>query len=49
MDDWLLYALDSPTAQGARGLGRGSLYSRDGQLLASTAQEGMIRVVGEDA
>jgi acyl-CoA thioesterase-2 len=48
-DDWLLYALDSPTAQGARGLGRGSIYSRDGRLVASTAQEGMIRIVeGED-
>jgi len=47
IDEWLLYALDSPTAQGARGLGRGSIYSRDGQLVASTAQEGMIRIVGE--
>lgn len=44
MDDWLLYVLDSPSASGARGLCRGSLYSRDGRLVASTAQEGMLRV-----
>lgn len=47
-DEWLLYSLDSPTAQGARGLARGGIYSRDGRLVASTAQEGMIRIVGED-
>ena len=46
-DDWLLYALDSPTAQGARGLARGSIYTRDGRLVASTAQEGMIRVTAD--
>lgn len=44
MDDWLLYTLDSPSAGGARGLCRGSLYARDGRLVASTAQEGMLRV-----
>ncbi|KQU86628.1 acyl-CoA thioesterase II [Variovorax sp. Root318D1] len=44
MDDWLLYVLDSPSAGGARGLCRGSLFSRDGRLVASTAQEGMLRV-----
>ena len=44
-DDWLLYAIDSPSAQGARGLARGQIFSRDGRLVASTAQEGMIRVV----
>jgi acyl-CoA thioesterase-2 len=44
MDDWLLYVVDSPSAGGARGLCRGSLYSRDGRLVASTAQEGMLRV-----
>ncbi|MEJ7688511.1 MAG: acyl-CoA thioesterase II [Variovorax sp.] len=44
MDDWLLYALDSPSASGARGLCRGSLFARDGRLVASTAQEGMLRV-----
>jgi acyl-CoA thioesterase-2 len=44
-DDWLLYAIDSPTAQNARGLARGLIYDRDGTLVASTVQEGMIRVV----
>jgi acyl-CoA thioesterase-2 len=44
-DDWLLYSMDSPGAQGARGLARGLIYRRDGQLVASTAQEGLIRVV----
>ena len=44
MDDWLLYVLDSPSAGGARGLCRGSLYARDGRLVASTAQEGMLRI-----
>ncbi len=44
-DDWLLYACDSPSTQGARGLARGSIYSHDGRLVASTAQEGLIRVI----
>jgi acyl-CoA thioesterase-2 len=44
MDDWLLYVLDSPSASGARGLCRGSLYARDGRLVASAAQEGMLRI-----
>jgi acyl-CoA thioesterase-2 len=43
-DDWLLYAEDSPSASGARGFTRGSLFSRDGRLVASVAQEGLIRV-----
>ena len=43
LDDWLLYRLDSPSASGARGLSRGSVYTRDGRLVASTAQEGMLR------
>ncbi|MFT4249535.1 MAG: acyl-CoA thioesterase II [Pseudomonas sp.] len=46
-DDWLLYSLDSPTAQGARGLARGQFFTRDGMLVASTTQEGLIRVVHE--
>ncbi len=45
MDEWLLYAADSPSASGARGFTRGSLWSRNGVLVASTAQEGLIRVV----
>lgn len=43
VDDWLLYVIDSPSASGARGLVRGSVYTRDGALVASTAQEGLIR------
>ncbi len=43
LDDWLLYSQDSPSATGARGLSRGSLYDRAGRLIASTAQEGLIR------
>ena len=42
-DDWLLYAQDSPIASGARGFCRGSFFTRDGRLVASTAQEGLIR------
>jgi acyl-CoA thioesterase II len=45
IDDWLLYSCDSPSAQGARGLARGMVYARDGRLVASTAQEGLIRIV----
>ncbi len=44
VDEWLLYSCDSPSAEGARGLARGSLYTKAGQLVASTAQEGLIRL-----
>ena len=44
VDDWLLYVQDSPSAQGSRGLSLGKIFSRDGILLASVAQEGMVRV-----
>jgi acyl-CoA thioesterase II len=44
VDDWLLYAIDSPSASGARGFTRGSVFARDGRLVASAAQEGLIRV-----
>ena len=43
MDDWLLYTQDSPSAFGARGMTRGSLFDRSGVLIASVAQEGLIR------
>ena len=46
-DDWLLYSIDSPSAQNSRGLARGQIFNRQGQLVASTAQEGLIRVVPE--
>ena len=42
-DDWLLYAQDSPFTGGARGFARGSIFTRQGQLIASVAQEGLIR------
>lgn len=43
-DEWLLYHMDSPIASGARGFNRGSIYTRDGVLVASVAQEGLIRI-----
>ncbi len=46
VDEWLLYELDSPTAQGGRGLTHGRFYDRSGALVASVAQEGMIRLPG---
>ncbi|CAG1002719.1 acyl-CoA thioesterase II [Myxococcaceae bacterium] len=45
VDDWLLYVQDSPAAAGARGFARGTLYSKDGRLVASVAQEGLMRPV----
>ncbi len=45
VDDWLLYSIDTPSASGARGFSRGSVFARDGRLLASTAQEGLMRVI----
>jgi len=44
VDEWLLYVQESPNAVGGRGLSLGRIYSRDGVLLASVAQEGMVRV-----
>lgn len=43
MDDWLLYAMDSPWAGNSRGFSRGSVYNRAGKLVASVTQEGLIR------
>jgi acyl-CoA thioesterase-2 len=42
-DDWLLYCIDSPSASNGRGLVRGQIYNRQGELVASTMQEGVIR------
>lgn len=44
VDDWLLYAQDSPSAQNGRGLSQGKIFNREGSLIASVAQEGMIRI-----
>ena len=43
-DEWLLYAMESPNASGGRGLALGKFFTRDGTLVASTAQEGVVRV-----
>ena len=43
-DDWVLYATDSPAAHAARGFVRGSLFAADGRMVASAAQEGLIRM-----
>ena len=44
LNQWLLYAIDSPSASQARGFARGTIFSRSGELLASTVQEGLIRL-----
>lgn len=46
VDEWMLYAQESPSAQGGRGLAFGRIFSRSGELLATVAQEGMVRVPG---
>lgn len=48
-DDWLLYAMDSPTAQAARGLSRGQIFDRQGCLVASVAQESLMRYLPPQA
>ncbi len=45
VDEWLLYVTESPSASGARGFTCGNIFSRDGRLVASTAQEGLIRLI----
>ena len=47
IDEWLLYSIESPNASGARGFARGQFFNEAGDLLASTAQEGLMRVVDE--
>ena len=48
LDDWFLYSQDSPNSSGARGFTRGSIYASDGTLVASVAQEGLIRLRSKD-
>ena len=43
VDEWLLHVMESPKSHGSRGLVRGDFYTQDGRLVASTAQEGLIR------
>jgi acyl-CoA thioesterase II len=45
VDDWLLYSIESPSASGARGFARANVFTREGVLVASTAQEGLLRVM----
>jgi acyl-CoA thioesterase-2 len=47
VDEWLLFSFDSPSSSGSRGLARGTVFTRDGRLVASIAQEGLIRVRGK--
>ena len=42
-DEWLLYAQESPNTHGGRGFSRGLIFQQDGTLIASVAQEGLIR------
>src|SRR5690606_37238695 len=44
MDQWLLYAQDSPSSSGGRGFNRGNIFTQDGELVVSVAQEGLIRI-----
>jgi acyl-CoA thioesterase-2 len=44
-DDWLLYSMESPSASNARGFARGNIFTRDGKLIASVAQEGLMRPI----
>ncbi|WP_205647413.1 acyl-CoA thioesterase [Agromyces badenianii] len=48
VDEWLLYTQESPSASGGRGLSLGRIYTREGVLVASVAQEGMVRVPAPD-
>jgi len=47
MDEWILFAQDSPSMDSARGFNRGTMYTRDGLLIASVAQEGLVRDTGQ--
>ena len=49
LDEWLLYSMESPNASGARGLALGQLFTSEGTLVASTAQEGVVRIWSEGA
>lgn len=49
VDQWLLYAFDSPITVDGRGFSRGQIFTRQGDLIASTAQEGVVRIWNPDA
>ncbi|MFV9549992.1 acyl-CoA thioesterase [Algibacter sp. PT7-4] len=46
--DWMLYSMESPSTSGARGFARGNIFTRDGKLIATVAQEGLIRPIKND-
>ncbi|CAH8282185.1 acyl-CoA thioesterase-2 [Mariniflexile fucanivorans] len=46
-DDWLLYSMESPSTSSARGFARGNIFTRDGKLVASVAQEGLMRPISK--
>ena len=48
VDEWLLYVIDSPASAGARAFSRGAFFTREGVLVASTAQEGLLRVTDRE-
>ena len=48
VDEWLLYSMDSPNSSGARGFARGQFFTADGVLVASSTQEGLVRVISEE-
>jgi acyl-CoA thioesterase-2 len=48
VDEWLLYVQDSPNARGARGLSLGKIFNRKGELVATVAQEGIVRIPKEE-
>jgi acyl-CoA thioesterase-2 len=48
VDEWLLYSFDSPNSSGARGFARGQFFTQDGRLVASAAQEGLVRLLDKD-
>jgi len=48
VDEWLLYVQDSPNARGARGLSLGKIFNRQGELVATVAQEGIVRIPKEE-
>ena len=48
VNDWLLFTMESPTTAGARGFSRGTFFTREGTLVASVAQEGLVRLLDDD-
>ncbi|MBU2949589.1 acyl-CoA thioesterase II [Tamlana agarivorans] len=45
LNDWMLFSVESPSSSGARGFARGNIYTRNGELIASVAQEGLMRPI----